>query len=73
MIRKQFHVKGMHCVQCAMTIDGALEDLPGVKTASTSYAKQLVDVVYDGNQVTEQELIEAVCEAGYTASPAKVG
>ncbi len=67
MIKKQFRVQGMHCVGCAMTVDGALEDLAGVKSASTSYAKQVVDVVYDETKVTEKKLIEAVQKAGYTA------
>ncbi len=65
MTKKQFRIQGMHCVGCAMTIDGALEDLPGVKEATTSYAKQVVDVHYDDKQVTEQQLITAVREAGY--------
>lgn len=64
-MKKQFQIKGMHCVGCAMTIDGALEDLPGVKSASTSYAKQVVDVSYDDKQVTEQQMIEAVRKVGY--------
>ncbi len=67
MIKKQFRVQGMHCVGCAMTVDGALEDLAGVKSASTSYAKQVVEVVYDETKVTEKKLIEAVQKAGYTA------
>ena len=65
MMKKQFQIKGMHCVGCAMTIDGALEDLPGVQSASTSYAKQVVDVSYDDKKVTEQQMIEAVRKAGY--------
>ena len=48
-----------------MMIDAALEDLPGVKEATTSYAKQVVDVIYDDQQITEQQLIAAVREAGY--------
>jgi copper chaperone CopZ len=65
MIKQQFRIQGMHCVGCAMTIDGALEDLSGVKSASTSYAKAVVDIHYDEKQVTEQQLIEAVRRAGY--------
>jgi len=68
MIKKQFRVQGMHCVGCAMTVDGALEDLAGVKSASTSYAKQVVDVVYDETKVNEKALIDAVNKAGYSAS-----
>jgi len=68
MIKRQFRVQGMHCVGCAMTVDGALEDLAGVKSASTSYAKQVVDVVYDETKVNEKTLIDAVNKAGYSAS-----
>ncbi len=67
MTKKQFRIQGMHCVGCAMTVDGALEDLSGVQSATTSYAKQIVDVVYDETKVTETKLIEAVHQAGYTA------
>lgn len=67
-MKKQFQVQGMHCVGCAMTIDGALEDLPGVHEASTSYAKQVVEVIYDDQKVTEEQLIEAVHQAGYRAT-----
>ncbi len=48
-----------------MTIDGALEDLPGVKSASTNYARQVADVEYDDRQVTEAQIVEAIREAGY--------
>jgi copper chaperone CopZ len=70
MTKKKFHVKGMHCVGCAMTVDEALEALTGVKSASTSYAKQVVEIVYNDQQVTEEQLVEAVSKAGYTATPA---
>jgi Cu2+-exporting ATPase len=68
--KKKFQIKGMHCVGCAMTVDEALEALPGVDSASTSYAKQVVEVVYNDQQVTEKQIVDAVKQAGYTASPA---
>lgn len=67
MVRKRFQIQGLHCVGCAMTIDGALEDLPFVKSASTNYAKQTVDVEYDEGKITEQQLIQAIEAAGYKA------
>lgn len=70
MTKKKFQIKGMHCVGCAMTVDEALEALPGVDSASTSYAKQVVEVVYNDQQVTEKQIVDAVKQAGYTASPA---
>ena len=34
-------IDGMHCTSCSLSIDGELEDLPGVISASTSYAKSI--------------------------------
>jgi copper chaperone CopZ len=66
MKKQQFPVKGMHCVGCAMNVDGALEDLPGVKSAEANYAKQFVVIEYDEKKVSGEQMIEAVKKAGYT-------
>ncbi|MCB9457300.1 MAG: heavy-metal-associated domain-containing protein [Anaerolineaceae bacterium] len=68
MVKKRFQIQGMHCVGCAMTVDGAIEDLPGVKTASTNYARQIVDVEYDEKKTGEVQIINAVQQAGYKAT-----
>ncbi len=67
MKQQRLQIQGMHCVGCAMTVDGALEDLPGVKSASTSYARQTAEVEYDEQKVTEAQLIAAIEQAGYKA------
>ena len=67
MTKKKFQIKGMHCVGCAMTVDGALEDLAGVKSATTHYARQIADVEYDEGRLTEVQIIAAIQEAGYSA------
>lgn len=67
MIKKRLQVQGMHCVGCAMTIDGAVEDLPGVKSATTNYARQVVEVEYDESQMTEAQIMAAIKAAGYAA------
>ena len=67
MTKKRFHIRVMHCTGCAMSIEGALEDLQGVKSASASYARQVVDVEYDEAKVLEEAIVRAVQEAGYTA------
>lgn len=68
MVKRRFQIQGMHCVGCAMTVDGAIEDLPGVKTASTNYARQVVDVEYDEKKTDEAQIIDAVQKAGYKAA-----
>lgn len=68
MTKTKFQIKGMHCVGCAMTIEGALEDLKGVKSASANYVKQNAEIEYDDKQVTEKQLIEAIQKAGYAVA-----
>ncbi len=70
-MKKRFQIRGMHCVGCAMTVDGALEDLPGVKSARTNYARQVAEVEYDERKVTGARLIEAIRAAGYQAEVAQ--
>jgi copper ion binding protein len=68
MTKTKFQIKGMHCVGCAMTIEGALEDLEGVKSANANYAKQSAEVEYDDKRVTEKQLIDAIQESGYSVA-----
>jgi|FLYN01.1.fsa_nt_gi copper chaperone CopZ len=64
-MKKRFEVRGMHCVNCTMTVEGALEDIPGVRSASANYARQWVDVEYDERQVTDEQIHAAIKDAGY--------
>lgn len=44
VIRQRFQITNMHCTMCSMNIDGALEDLPGVTEATTSFARSRSEV-----------------------------
>lgn len=68
MVKKRFQIQGMHCIGCAMTVDGAIEDLPGVKTASTNYTRQIVDVEFDEKKTDAAQIVNAVQQAGYKAT-----
>lgn len=61
-------VSDMNCTSCAMLIDGDLEDVDGVKSASTSYAKAQTQVEFDEGKVDEKKIIETVAKTGYTAT-----
>lgn len=61
-------IGGMHCSSCAMNIDGALEDLPGVVSADTSYAKAVTKVTYDETQVRLEKIKQAIEAEGYTVT-----
>lgn len=69
MVKKRFQIRGMHCVGCAMVIDDAVEELPGVKAAMTNYARQITEVEYDERQVTEDQITVAIQAANYSAQP----
>jgi P-type Cu+ transporter len=64
-------ITGMHCVSCAMNIDGDLEDyVKGVKSSSTNYAKQECIVEYDEQKTGIEKILKQVEKTGYTAQAA---
>jgi copper chaperone CopZ len=68
-MEKEYRIVGMHCASCAMSIDGELEELPGVQEATTSFARGRTRVTYDPAAVTEEKIVAAIREAGYVATP----
>jgi len=63
----RFKIVGMHCVSCAMNIDGALENLAGVIKAQTNYAKAETVVEYDDQTINKEEIIKTINASGYIA------
>lgn len=64
-------VAGMHCASCGLTIDDAVEEVPGVARATTSFRTGLTEVllVEGADQGTVvPHVIGAVTRAGYRAS-----
>ena len=59
-------ISGMHCTSCSMNVDGELEELDGVISATTSYAKQKSVVEYDPQKVSQKEIEKVIKELGYT-------
>ncbi len=68
MITKKFKIDGMHCSSCSLDIDFDLEELDGVISAKTSYARQKSEVTFDPSKVSEKEIISVVKKKGYTMS-----
>ncbi|PIS04676.1 MAG: copper-translocating P-type ATPase [Candidatus Buchananbacteria bacterium CG10_big_fil_rev_8_21_14_0_10_42_9] len=64
--KKQYDISGMHCASCSITIENNLKKLPGVKNAAVNFATQKASVEGD---VGDQEIIEAVKQSGYRATP----
>lgn len=61
-------IQGMHCSSCPIMIDGKLEDeVTGVTSAQTSYAKSECRVEYDENKVDENVIMQMIEGIGYKA------
>ncbi len=58
-------LSGLHCVSCAVNIDLTLEDLPGVISSKTNYAKMISTITYDPEVITTDQFSQAISELGY--------
>lgn len=64
----ELNIEGMHCQGCAKTVEMLLAAVPGVKTATASFADHGARIFYDPATVEPQALAAAVERAGYTAT-----
>ena len=58
-------LSGLHCSSCSLNIDSNLEDLPGVISTSTSYAKQESSITYDPKLVSPAKFKTVIEKLGY--------
>ncbi len=66
MTKTIIKISGMHCSSCSMRIDGDLEELEGVKTSQTNFAKGLSEIEYEETKVSVDQLKRVIETAGYT-------
>jgi len=58
-------LSGLHCNSCSLNIDSDLEDLPGVVSSITSYAKQESVITYDSKLVKSSQFKAVIKKLGY--------
>jgi Cu+-exporting ATPase len=59
-------LEGMSCATCAITIEKALSDLPGVSQANVNFASEKATVEYDPDKVDAGKMVKTVADAGYS-------
>ncbi|NLS09316.1 heavy-metal-associated domain-containing protein [Nesterenkonia sp. MY13] len=65
---KNFSVTGMSCGHCESAVRSELEELNGISAITVSAAEGDLSVTLEeGASVSNQDIINAVDEAGYTA------
>ncbi|HEX5698015.1 MAG TPA: heavy metal-associated domain-containing protein, partial [Rhodoferax sp.] len=63
-------IEGMYCAACALTIEDALQNVPGVRSAEVSAGSHRAKVVWESQSVSPSGWMQAVHKAGYRALPA---
>lgn len=58
-------VPEIHCNHCKNAIEGALQPLEGVQTATVDVPQATVSVTYDPDTVSRDDLVAAIEEQGY--------
>ncbi|HEX8161518.1 MAG TPA: cation transporter [Pyrinomonadaceae bacterium] len=69
-MRREFHIKGMHCESCAVEIREQLETTAGVFKADVTYGGKTANVEFDDAVVQEQTLVKKIQDLGYQATVA---
>jgi copper chaperone len=70
VVTHDLRVEGMHCANCGLLIDEALEDLPGVASSSTNVRRKRTRVSFDPAATDVEAIARAIAELGYTVEPA---
>ena len=68
LVKTKLKITGMHCSSCAMNIDFDLEDLEGITSVKTSYAKQETEVEFDPEKLPLEEILKQIQKTGYKAN-----
>ena len=66
MIKKTYSIPDMHCSNCAMKLESIEDELPGIKEINASYHKQEMTVEFDELRVSEEMILAAVINKGYS-------
>ncbi|MGL5703848.1 MAG: heavy metal translocating P-type ATPase [Tannerellaceae bacterium] len=60
-----FPIEGLHCASCAARAQKALEEKGGVLNATVNLPSSNVTIEYNAEQISPEQLAEAVSKAGY--------
>ncbi|WP_019413640.1 heavy metal translocating P-type ATPase [Paenisporosarcina sp. TG20] len=67
MATKTFNIEGMTCASCVQTVEKATKKLPGVQESNVNWATEKLNISFDENVVSAQDIQAAVDKAGYKA------
>ncbi|MFC4737926.1 copper chaperone CopZ [Bacillus daqingensis] len=65
MLNKTINVKGMTCGHCVSSVEGSVGSLEGVDKVKVDLDQATVDVVFNPDQVTEDQIKETIDDQGF--------
>jgi copper chaperone len=68
MSARTFNVPDMSCGHCKAAVEGELSKLAGVERSNAEFEKGTVEVSYDEDRVSEEQLKGAIEDAGYVVT-----
>jgi copper chaperone CopZ len=68
-MKKVFRVPDMSCPNCAMHLEGLEDEIAGVRSVSASYKKLSMEVEFDEQKVSVEQIIKAANQIGYHPEP----
>ena len=63
-----FHVEGMTCDHCEMSIQKSVSELKGISLVEANHEDSITVVTFDPEKITEKEIITAIEKRGYTVT-----
>jgi Cu+-exporting ATPase len=68
-----FEISGMHCTNCAGTIEKSVRKVKGVRAAAVNFAADSAQIEFDDKRTSVDEIKKAVQDAGYEAEEVSAG
>ncbi len=62
---KKILVEGMSCKHCKQSIEGTLQELPGMNKVTAYHEKGFVEVDYDENLLKLDKIIDEIEDIGF--------
>ncbi len=67
MKKEKYDVTGMTCAACSLAVEKNIKKLDGVDNISVNLLQNNMNVSYDENKLTKEDIVKAVENAGYGA------
>lgn len=67
-MKQKFDVTGMTCSACSSRVEKCVQKLDGIKDVSVNLLTNSMQVEFDEENMSEQDIMDAVSQAGYGAS-----